>query len=207
MRILPPLNYSVLDLARAFMVAAHCGVEQKRKYTGEDYTVHPEETLQILMTYTEPPIAAQCAMLLHDILEDTGVTRNHIAQVFGQEIAELVESLTDVSKPEDGNRKTRKQKDLAHIASGGYWTKLMKCADLISNTRSIAKYDGSFAVTYLDEVFQILMAFLSDLEVAESRIYDKAVKDTFAAMELTYSVEKYQSYVNAYNQYRYGASE
>ena len=56
------------------------------------------------------------AALLHDTVEDTGTPLKDIEAEFGPDVASLVEQLTDVSKPEDGDRKTRKEIDRQHIA-------------------------------------------------------------------------------------------
>ena len=172
MRNQPPRMFTVVDMARAFCIAAHAGVGQKRKYTGEDYHHHPEEALQILLTYCEPCHAQQAAILLHDVVEDTSVTRQHIAQVFGQEIARLVWGVTDVSRKEDGNRVLRKRLDREHILRGCDKVLEMKLADLISNTRSIAQHDKKFAVVYLAEKISLL-AGMHD-RMAGTQIYEEA---------------------------------
>lgn len=172
MRNQPPREFTVVDMARAFCIAAHAGVGQKRKYTGEDYHHHPEEALQILLTYCDPCHAQQAAILLHDVVEDTAVTRQHIAQVFGQDVARLVWGVTDVSRKEDGNRAIRKQLDRDHILRGCTKVLEMKLADLISNTRSIAKHDKKFAVVYLAEKIALLAGMQN--RMVGTQIYEEA---------------------------------
>lgn len=58
-----------------------------------------------------------CAALLNDVVEDTPVRLPKIVMRFGRAVAVLVEALTDVSKPEDGNREIRKAMDRAHSAA------------------------------------------------------------------------------------------
>ena len=70
---------------------------------------------------------------------------------FGPEVAVLVSWLTDVSKPEDGNRAHRKAMDRAHTAEAPAEAQTIKLADLISNSKSIMQYDPAFAKTYLEE--------------------------------------------------------
>jgi len=85
------------------------------------------------------------------VVEDTSVTLKTVQELFGPIVAAYVEQLTDVSKPEDGNRAARKAKDLAHTALASPEAKSIKLADLISNSRSILERDPVFAVTYLAE--------------------------------------------------------
>ena len=66
-------------------------------------------------------------------------------------MAELVDDLTDVSKPQDGNRATRKELDRQHTAKASPDAKTIKLADLISNSRSIMKDDPNFAKVYMKE--------------------------------------------------------
>ncbi len=141
---------NIVERARVFATAAHAAVGQKRKYTGEDYIVHPTEVAGIVQAAggTDAQIAAA---YLHDVVEDTGVTIEQVAAEFGSEVAELVGWVTDVSKPSDGNRAVRKAIDRDHIAQAPAEAQSIKLADLISNTQSIVKYDPNFAGTYLVE--------------------------------------------------------
>lgn len=91
------------------------------------------------------------AALLHDVLEDTAVTVDVLEEQFGSEVADLVLWLTDVSKPEDGNRSTRKALDRQHSAAAPAAAQTVKVADLISNTRSIVAHDPGFAKVYIEE--------------------------------------------------------
>ena len=141
---------TLVEHARIFATAAHADVGQTRKYTGEPYVVHPIEVASIVKNAggTEAMVAAA---LLHDVLEDTGVTFDLLVDQFGSEVAELVLWLTDVSRPEDGNRSTRKALDRQHSAAAPADAQTVKVADLISNTRSIVAHDPGFAKTYLEE--------------------------------------------------------
>ncbi len=123
---------------------------QVRKYTGEPYALHPKAVMEIVkkVPHTE---AMLCAAWLHDTVEDTPCTLEDVRKMCGDEVAVLVEMLTDVSKPEDGNRTTRKAIDRAHTAKASPQAKTIKLADLIDNTRSITKHDPAFAKVYLAE--------------------------------------------------------
>lgn len=141
---------NTVERAKVFATAAHAAVGQTRKYTGEPYVVHPIEVASIVENAggTEAMVAAA---LLHDVLEDTGVTVDVLEEQFGSEVADLVLWLTDVSKPDDGNRSTRKALDRQHSAAAPAAAQTIKVADLISNTRSIVAHDPGFAKVYLEE--------------------------------------------------------
>ena len=150
---------TIVERARVFATAAHAAVGQVRKYTFEPYIVHPAEVAKIVRDAggSETMIAAAW---LHDTVEDTGVTIETIRAEFGVEVAELVGWLTDVSRPEHGNRAHRKALDRAHSAAAPAEAQTVKLADLIANTRSIMAHDEAFAKTYLEEK-RLLLAVMT----------------------------------------------
>jgi (p)ppGpp synthase/HD superfamily hydrolase len=147
---------TLVDTARIFATAAHAATGQKRKYTGEDYIVHPAEVAAIVASLADATDEMIAAAWLHDVLEDTGVTPDQMREVFGDKVTELVLWLTDVSQPGDGNRSTRKAIDRQHSASAPADAQTIKLADLISNTRSITEHDPDFAKVYLKEKAMLL---------------------------------------------------
>lgn len=145
------------ERALAFAKAAHESIDQRRKYTGEPYTVHPIAVAEIVRTvpHTSDMIAAA---YLHDTVEDTSTTLEDIFDEFGPNVCNLVHWLTDVSKPSDGNRKVRKQKDLEHIAKAPAAAKTIKLADLLDNTLTIRDLDPDFWRVYRHEKLRLLEA-------------------------------------------------
>ena len=69
---------------------------QLRK-SGEPYIIHPLQVAYILATI-ELDENTICAALLHDIVEDTSITHQDIIDEFGQEIADLVDGVTKLTK-------------------------------------------------------------------------------------------------------------
>lgn len=140
---------NLLHNACIFTKAAHG--DQVRKYTGVPYWEHPFAVAHILLVFGICDENLQCGAILHDVVEDTDITIKDISNVFGEKIAELVYDLTNVSVKKDGDRKTRKLIDAEHIWNGSNEAQMVKCADLIDNTRTIVQYDPGFAWTYLRE--------------------------------------------------------
>lgn len=131
-----------------FATAAHEG--QVRKYTGAPYIIHPIEVMEIVKTVPHDD-AMLAAALLHDVVEDTEVAIEEIRAEFGDDVASLVDDLTDISKPDDGNRKLRKGLDRDHSAASSARAQTVKLADLISNSSDILKNDPNFAKVFLAE--------------------------------------------------------
>ena len=158
-----------VDTAKAFCIAAHSAVGQKRKYTREPYYNHPIAVAKLVQAvpHTEDMIMAA---LLHDVVEDTEVTINLVRHMFGSTVAKLVDELTDKSTPEDGNRAKRKAIDLANLAKASPQAKTIKLADLIDNTSSIVQYDPDFAKIYMLEKRELLKV----LTEGDETLYNKA---------------------------------
>jgi (p)ppGpp synthase/HD superfamily hydrolase len=144
-------GFDVVRKAQVYAMAAHASVKQLRKYTNEPYIVHPAEVAKIVAGVPGSTPDMVAAAWLHDVVEDTGCTFTDIHMAFGIDIAGMVSWLTDVSKPEDGNRAHRKAIDLAHTAQAPAHVKTIKLADIISNCKSIMEHDPNFAKVYLEE--------------------------------------------------------
>lgn len=150
-----------------FAERAHRG--QVRKYTGEPYIVHPLEVAQIVHSVF-PSEDAAIAALLHDVVEDCGVTLELITGAFGELVAKLVHEVTDISRKEHGNRATRKALDRQHLSMASPLGMTIKLADLISNTQSITQHDPNFAKVYMREKAELLPL----LKAGDSTLWERA---------------------------------
>ena len=143
----------LIKQARLFAEEAHAG--QVRKYTGQPYIVHPVSVaLLVHKVCRDENVVA--AALLHDVVEDTEFSRQDISRYFGDRVAKLVDQVTDVSRPEHGNRAERKRRDRLHLGQAEPDAKTIKLADLIDNTRSIVEHDSKFAKVYIAEKRELL---------------------------------------------------
>lgn len=149
--------HGLIRKAKEFATHYHFG--QTRKYTGEPYIVHPEEVARLVES-TGASVEQIAAAWLHDTVEDCNVTLGEIKHHFGWKVEELVRWVTDVSRPEHGNREHRKFLDRMHLSRAPDEAQTIKLADLISNTRSIVAHDPQFAITYLAEKRKLLEVML-----------------------------------------------
>lgn len=159
----------IVHKAQVYAMAAHAAVGQRRKYTNEPYIVHPAEVASIVASVPGSTPEMVAAAWLHDVVEDTGCTFTDVHMAFGIDIATLVGWLTDVSRPEDGNRAVRKAIDREHTAQAPAEAQTIKLADLISNSRSIMAHDPKFAATYLEEKRQLLAVMTRGDRVLHAR--------------------------------------
>lgn len=91
---LPPEQTRRIE--RAFQVAFDAHSEQKRA-SGEPYITHPVAVTSLL---AEMRLDHETLMgaLLHDVIEDTPVTKEDLAEEFGSTVAELVEGVSKLDK-------------------------------------------------------------------------------------------------------------
>ena len=172
----------LIERARVFATAAHAAVKQVRKYTNEDYIVHPAAVVEIVnsVPHSKEMVAAAW---LHDVVEDTGVSLDLVRDEFGDTVADLVFWLTDHSKPEDGNRATRKAIDRTRIAVAPMDAQTIKLADLIDNTLTIEARDPDFYRVYRREK-QLLLDVLTLGDPALMRIArDQIAKSSIPIIE------------------------
>ena len=158
-------------IARAEQFAQKAHANHKRKYTGLPYYTHLDEVRNIVKK-AGGNINMQAAALLHDTIEDTATTEQDINDEFGPVIAKLVVELTDVSKPEDGNRATRKGIDRDKLAGVSADAQTIKYADLISNGIDIGKNDPKFAKVYHKEKADLLRVMTRGNKSLYQQAYD-----------------------------------
>ena len=127
---------SVIDLVAAYHFAAVKHVDQRRKGDrGEPYLNHLTEVTQLVAQATEgADLDVLIAAVLHDTVEDIGVSTAEIAGLFGGRVAALVAEVTDdkaLPKVE------RKRLQVAHAADASAGAKLIKLADKTANLRAL----------------------------------------------------------------------
>lgn len=91
---LPPEQVDLVYQAYRLGALAHDG--QTRK-SGEAYITHPVSVSMVLADM-RMDVETLCAAILHDVLEDTEVSRERIAAQFGETVAELVDGVTKLDK-------------------------------------------------------------------------------------------------------------
>ena len=99
-------NIDIIKHAYEVAVKKH---EGQFRRSGDPYVQHPIEVAYILATMETGP-ATIAAGLLHDVLEDTDMTKEQMEAEFGSEITQIVDGVTKISKL----KYMTKEKALAH---------------------------------------------------------------------------------------------
>ena len=93
---LKPEEIALVKKAFQYADSAHLG---QYRQSGEPYITHPLAVAELCASWRLDAPSIMAA-LLHDVIEDTGSTREELVQIFGGKVAELVEGLTKLDKLE-----------------------------------------------------------------------------------------------------------
>ena len=150
------MDYSLARRALSFATQAHASIDQRRKYTGEAYIVHPIAVARLVAETPGCTDEMISAAYLHDVVEDTLVTLADIHVRFGDKVGNLVDELTTSPLEVQSSRAERAAHEHARWAAASDEAMTIKLADVIDNVRTIVRYDPAFARVYLPEKAQLL---------------------------------------------------
>ncbi|MBT5671600.1 MAG: bifunctional (p)ppGpp synthetase/guanosine-3',5'-bis(diphosphate) 3'-pyrophosphohydrolase, partial [Betaproteobacteria bacterium] len=133
---LKPGELSLLEEAYQYSRKAHQG--QFRK-TGEPYVSHPVAVSQILTSWNlDAP--ALIAALLHDVVEDTHITKSEIGQKYGEVVADLVDGVSKLDKISFESQKHEQAENFRKMLlamAKDVRVMLIKLADRLHNMRTL----------------------------------------------------------------------
>ncbi len=132
----PTADEALLNRAYVYAVRMH---GSQTRASGDPYFAHPIEVAGILTEY-RLDTASIVTALLHDVIEDTTASGADIAELFGEEVAELVEGVTKLSKLELAAEHTRQAENLRKFIlaiSKDVRVLMVKLADRLHNMRTL----------------------------------------------------------------------
>jgi len=132
----PSANEDALNRAYVFAMKAH-GAQTRA--SGDPYFSHPLEVAGILTDY-KVDSASIITALLHDTIEDTETTLEQIQQLFGNDIAQLVDGVTKLTRIEfqsDQAKQAENFRKFVLAMSEDIRVLLVKLADRLHNMRTL----------------------------------------------------------------------
>jgi len=133
----PDADVDLLRRAYIFSAIAHQG---QTRLSGESYLVHPIEVAAILANL-KLDAATVAAGLLHDTIEDTTATPEELKEMFGNEVAGLVDGMTKLSRMELQSREQREAENFRKMIvamAKDIRVILIKLADRLHNMRTLS---------------------------------------------------------------------
>lgn len=125
---------------QAIRMAAIAHVNQKRKHTEIPYLSHLMHVALILVHAGFEDEIILAAAILHDVVEDTQFNQEDIVRDFPEEVAQLVEILTELKEDEEGNKKSwqeRKEHHISEIESAPFKARAILLADKLHNLQTM----------------------------------------------------------------------
>ncbi|MBA3394089.1 MAG: bifunctional (p)ppGpp synthetase/guanosine-3',5'-bis(diphosphate) 3'-pyrophosphohydrolase [Deltaproteobacteria bacterium] len=123
---------------RAYQFAAQAHAGQTRK-SGDPYVSHPLSVAHII-TELKLDVASVCAGLLHDCVEDTSATVEQLSELFGKEVAFLVDGVTKLGKLPYSTREEQQAENFRKMLlamARDIRVILVKLCDRLDNMRSL----------------------------------------------------------------------
>ena len=131
-----PDEIEIVKKAYEYADMLHTG---QTRQSGEPYIIHPLNVAYIL-TEMHADRDTICAGLLHDTLEDTHITKEDIAHYFNQDIANLVDGVTKLSKMNFSSKQAQNFANTRKIITGiteDVRIIIIKLADRLHNMRTL----------------------------------------------------------------------
>ena len=133
----PNADLEIVVNAYNYAEMAHSNAQTR--FSGERYFVHPYNVALILADL-HMDVQTICAGLLHDVVEDTGISFDEIKKEFGEEIANMVDGVTKLSKVKYRNKEERQAESLRKMIvamSKDIRVVIIKLADRLHNIRTL----------------------------------------------------------------------
>jgi (p)ppGpp synthase/HD superfamily hydrolase len=119
----------------AYFAADKHATQRRKGVAAEPYINHLLEVAALVSSATpEPDVTTVIAALLHDCIEDAGVTKQELVERFGEEVAAVVAEVTD---DKSLKKEERKRLQVVNAPKKSPRAALVKLADKVSNLRAM----------------------------------------------------------------------
>jgi guanosine-3',5'-bis(diphosphate) 3'-pyrophosphohydrolase len=188
----PREDLTQLEKAYRFAVENH---KNQVRASGEPYVVHPLNVALILAGMNMDLVCLQTG-LLHDVIEDTGVSPDEVRKQFGDEVARCVDGVTKLSKLKFYSREERQAESVRKMLLAmvdDVRVVIVKLADRLHNMRTLGALSSERQERISQETLEIYAPIAHRLGMGRIRgeLEDLAFKhlDPAAYAEIVTSIE------------------
>jgi guanosine-3',5'-bis(diphosphate) 3'-pyrophosphohydrolase len=167
------LDSPVVKRALEMASKAHAG--QVRKNNNEPYINHPVRIVGILVNEfgMKPSDDVIAAALLHDTVEDCGVSLADIASAINVNVANMVNTLSKPKVPDDAKPARDKAYFENIIYNGSAEVKAIKVADRLDNLRDMNGWPSKKKADYAKEAIDYVLPAAKGNDVAEALLEEQ----------------------------------
>jgi RelA/SpoT family (p)ppGpp synthetase len=161
----------VKEVYRAYLLSAEAHDGQTRK-SGEPYIYHPMAAAYIL-GQMHMDTQTLCAALLHDVIEDTEITKEQLVTQFGEKVAELVDGVSKISSMPFENREQAQAASFRKMLlamSRDIRVIIVKLADRLHNMRTLGAMKAAARRRIARETLEIYAPIANRLGMNAVRI-------------------------------------
>lgn len=166
----PSEDFTSIKEAYELAYSAH---ENQRRKSGEPYIIHPLY-VAIILADLQMDKETIIAGLLHDVVEDTAITKEDIENKFGPDVAKLVAGVTKVTKDFKYSSKEEEQavnlRNMFLIMAQDIRVIIIKLADRLHNLRTLEHMPPHKQVEKAKETMEIYAPFAQRLGISKIKV-------------------------------------
>lgn len=150
----PDVDLTMLE--KAFALASEKHKDQKRK-SGEPFIIHPV-AVATMLAEMDMDMPSVIAGMLHDVVEDTSVTIEEIREIFGDEIAYLVDGVTKLKRIPTSTKEELQNENLRKMflsMASDIRVIVIKLVDRLHNMRTLQYVNTDAQITKARETLEI----------------------------------------------------
>ena len=150
----PGVDLTMLE--KAFALASEKHKDQKRK-SGEPFIIHPV-AVATMLAEMDMDMPSVIAGMLHDVVEDTSVTIEEIREIFGDEIAYLVDGVTKLKRIPTSTKEELQNENLRKMflsMASDIRVIVIKLVDRLHNMRTLQYVNTDAQITKARETLEI----------------------------------------------------
>jgi GTP pyrophosphokinase/guanosine-3',5'-bis(diphosphate) 3'-pyrophosphohydrolase len=149
-----PEDQELIRRSYEFSLEKH---EGQRRKSGEPYITHTLSVAKILSDLNMDAVTV-CAGLLHDVLEDTDTTYEELRELFGEEIANIVEGVTKIGRIKFRNLKEAQAENFRKLiiaTAKDIRVVIVKLADRLHNMRTLGYLSREKRLRIAEETLEV----------------------------------------------------